>query len=365
MLTLDNVVHYLVERGFVDAKSVIDGDFLAVDATRRNKNFKIIRRNHPSYFVKQAQNTDPEAPATLHREATCYWLARARPELAALRDLMPEYGGYDPARRTLVLELAPGGETLAEYYRRVRRFPPEISAQMGALVGNYHKNLVAEIDNPVLRSVFPQRIPWVLSVHETRPEYYPVLSAGNGQLIELVRRYPEFPQALDKLRADWRATSLIHGDMKWENWIVRSASDGGSDAALKLIDWEMADLGDPAWDAGALLQAYLVFWILSMPLATETDPARLPGLAQFPLDPMQPAIRAFWQSYAAAAELDAARSRDWLLRCVSYGGARMIQSAFECLYYEPQMTAQAVWLLQASQNILTKPADALSLLLGL
>jgi len=119
VLSLGNVVYYLLERGFVDAESVVNGDFLAVDSSRRNRNFKVIRRNHPSYFVKQAQNIDPEAGITLHREATCYWLAGSRPDLAPLRALMPGFRGYDLPRRTLVLELAPGGETLAEYHRRL------------------------------------------------------------------------------------------------------------------------------------------------------------------------------------------------------------------------------------------------------
>jgi hypothetical protein len=365
VLSLGNVVYYLLERGYVDVESVVDGDFLAVDSSRRNRNFKIIRRNNPSYFVKQAQNIDPEGAVTLHREATCYWLAGSRPDLAALRALMPGFRGYDPPRRTLVLELAPGGETLADYHRRLRRFPPETSAVMGTLVGNYHKHLERDLDDAILRSVFPRRIPWVLSIHETKPEYYPVLSAGNGQLIQLVQRYPEFPKLLEDLRADWRATSLIHGDMKWENWIVGPTGTDGSGPSLSLIDWEMADLGDTAWDVGALLQAFLVFWILSMPLSAEADASRLPNLAQYPLDPMQPAIRAFWTSYAAAAEHDTAKSADWLLRCVRYGGARMIQSAFECLYYEPAMTAQAVWLLQVSMNILKDPAQARTVLLGL
>lgn len=56
-------------------------------------------------------------------------------------------------------------------------------------------------------------------------------------------RHPATAASLRFLAASWRAGVPIHGDVKWEH--VRR--DGA------LIDWELAGVGDPAWDLASLL----------------------------------------------------------------------------------------------------------------
>ena len=375
MLTPERLVHYLIERGYVSLETVVDGDFLVVDYRRRNRNFQVICRKHPGLFVKQVQSMEPEPISTLQREANCYWLAHTQPALAPLARMMPKLVGYDPARHVLAIELLDGAETLSEYHRRVGHLPEPLTAELGELLGSYHRGLGAWIMESQYRPLFPQVIPWILSFHKMRPEFFRPLSAGNARLLELVQSYPAFHEALDTLRGEWRVNGLVHGDMKWENCLIQTglvhrdpgtAQNGGhAGATLKLVDWEMADLGDVCWDVGALLQSFLVFWILSLPLAGQVEPARLIDMAQHPLNNMQPAIRGFWRGYSAAMSLDAGSAKDLLLRCVRFSGARMIQSAFECLYFAPEVTPQAICLLQVSLNILQDPAGATESLLGI
>ena len=102
ILSKSNVVHYLIEQGLLTVESVVDGDLMVTDTTRRNRNFKVIRRASPGYFVKQIQNWDPQTVATLASEATCYRLARSGPEFAALARLVPRDFLYDTQRHVLV-----------------------------------------------------------------------------------------------------------------------------------------------------------------------------------------------------------------------------------------------------------------------
>jgi hypothetical protein len=51
-------------------------------------------------------------------------------------------------------------------------------------------------------------------------------------------------------------------------------------------------------------------------------------------------------------------------RAIRFAGARMLQTAFEHLDKKEQMTAQAVRLMQASLNILTRPEWAAAQLMG-
>ena len=50
-LTATNLANYLINRDIITAASVVDGDLAVVEAGRRNRNFKVIRRSNPSLFV--------------------------------------------------------------------------------------------------------------------------------------------------------------------------------------------------------------------------------------------------------------------------------------------------------------------------
>jgi thiamine kinase-like enzyme len=63
---------------------------------------------------------------------------------------------------------------------------------------------------------------------------------------------PALVRGLRRARGAWRELALIHGDLKHDNLL----RDGAGHYAL--IDWEMARIGDPAWDlAGLLLRPLL------------------------------------------------------------------------------------------------------------
>ena len=367
ILTPANLVHYLVARGLVTPAEVVDGDFAVVDMSRRNHNLQVMRQGAPGLFVKQVQEWDPHSAETLRREATCYWLAGNDPDFAALQAMMPRYRLYDAARQVLVVELVPDAETLGEYHRRVGGFPLEVATRLGTLLGTYHREAGGRTRELPRDGVFPRTVPWVLSVHFHNPSHFGPVSPGVRQLLGIVGQYPEFHRALDEVRAEWRHDALIHGDMKWENCVVPRAGDEAEAAAgLRIVDWELADIGDGCWDVGAIFQAYLTYWILTMRIpAEQVRPERLPQLAEFPLERMQPAIHAFWDAYVRARGADAGGAGELLCRSVRYGAARMIQTAWEYLTYSPQLTANALCLLQVSINVLTRYDEAIEHLLGL
>jgi hypothetical protein len=104
---------------------------------------------------------------------------------------------------------------------------------------------------------------------------------------------------------------------------------------------------------------------LALPPGEYSDTARAVDMARYPLDQMHGPIGSFWEAYRGARGLGEPESGEFLMRSIRFGAARMIQSAFECLYYEKDMTAQAIRLLQLSLNILKEPAAARDSLLGL
>jgi hypothetical protein len=365
ILTPHNIVYYLLDRGLVTPESVVDGDFLVVEHSSRNRNFKVFRHVSPSYFVKQVKTGEPDALASLQTEATCYWLAQNDADFAPLADLVPQFYGYDPARHVLVMELLPTSENLSEYHRRLGNFPPEMGLLVGKQLGAYQREVGVKLQDSGQKTKFRQQVPWILSVHQLPWHLAPGQSGANAQLLSIVQRYPEFQSRLDTLRSEWKADSLIHGDIKWDNCVVTGQHDPEALPTLKIVDWELADVGDACWDVGAIFQAYLSFWIFSMPVSGDMLPTQFVALAQYPLEAMQPAIHAFWHSYTETRGIEEQDRRALLERSVQHAAARMIQTAYEYMYFAPQISPQVVALLQVSLNILESPGDAIAHLLGM
>jgi hypothetical protein len=362
MLSAPLLVHYLLERGFVDADAVVDGGLIIEELPRRNNNFKVADRSGRGFFLKQVRRWDAESIRTLQCEAQCYALPAKHADFADLAGVMPKFHSYDQRRAVLVTELLKDAETVAEHHFRNESFPVDVAEQLGSAFGNCHRKIKTKSYGE-LTAIFPRRSPWVLALHQMTPHMFPELSGANYQLLGIVKQFPEYGRELDRLRAQWRFETLVHGDIKWDNCLL--SPNGGGKRSLKIIDWELADWGDPCWDVAAIFNAYLSFWVQSLPAHGGQNAEILVAQTRYPVDNMQPAMRVFWRTYCDCLGVAAKKRRELLDRTVRYCGARMVQSAFESLQFAQQLNQGAILLLQASLNVLTKPAKAARDLLGI
>ncbi|MEZ4571350.1 MAG: phosphotransferase [Thermomicrobiales bacterium] len=153
----------------------------------------------------------------------------------------------------------------------------------------------------------------------------------------------------------------MHHDLKWDNILVYPKEETGP-TEVKIIDWEMAGIGDPCWDVGTLLSEFVAFWALSIPVVGG-EPYE--GLAKYPIEDMQPAIRASGRELCVEAmEFDQAKARERLMS-VSFAGARLIQTAYERTQTMTHLTPHIYLLLQLSLNIMEAPEDAAEGLFGI
>ena len=355
LLTRRNAVPYLLARGLLEPEDAVDGDLCVQEVPRRHRNFKVIRSDGTGLFVKQARQSDELTLVSLRREAGCYELAAADPRFAALGELLPTFRGHDPARNVLVVELLADSEDLAAHHHRLGAYPAEIGSQLGASLAELHQAVDTRACDD--RSLFPRAVPWALSAATLRPD--PVTPATT-ELLAIVARHPEFEAVLGEMRDEWQPTTLIHGDVRWDNWLVRN-NGGGSTAPLALIDFELADVGDPVWDVGAVFQAYVTRWVLSAPA---TPVGRIPVPVE-PIADMQPAMGAFWDAYADAIGIAPADRPRWLERSARAAAARMIQTAYEACAVSPTIHPHTIALVQLSMNMLERPGEAVDELLGL
>lgn len=362
-LTASNLAHYLLAQGLVSPATVVNGDFMVVEVGRRNRNYKVILANGAGLFVKQIKDFDAMAISTLQREAACYRIAQSNAAYKELAAVMTRLIEHDASRHCLIVELISGGENLNEYFARTRSFPVEVGRMLGTSLGGCHLTLRGKPLQTAEMATFPRSAPWILSYHHSRTFPSGSLSGGTAKLVEIVRQHPDLHCSLDRLRNQWRYDSLIHGDMKWDNCIVHPDDDGA--LRLKIIDWELVDYGDACWDVGGIFQSYLTSWINTMPLANEGTPDRLIRNAGLQLESLHPSIRAFWRSYLETSGIPRQHAADHLIRSIEYGAARMVQTAFESLYFLPGMTSHGAMLLQVSLNILRNPMEAATALYGL
>ena len=358
-LNVANLAHYLIDRGLLSPADIVAGPLTVLDASRRNRNFKVVKAGGEGLFVKQMRDLQADAMATLRREAACYAFAK---QDAALERLMPRLLDYDPGRHVLVTALAPDAESLAEHHQRLGVFPADLGTRLGEAIGLYHLHAGHLVDGEATRDLFARQTPVVLTLgrggHAMLGGFGPIGQA----LSTTLRQHPQFEQLLDALGEEWRQDCLIHGDMKWDNILVFPASAAHPD--FRIVDWEMADVGDAAWDVGAVLQSFLTAWILSMPHAGGLAPEQYVTLAGQPIEALRPVMRAFWRAYAAVRGYSAAEAPVRLERCLRFAAARMVWAAVEHRLYASQLDAAITALLQVSLNILQDPRRAVAELIN-
>lgn len=368
-LTLPRLHLYLLDKGFLDADSLLRGDYLASQMQTRNLIFRVARREAPSLFVKQLISFDASNTYVLQKDATCLWLIKNHPAFAKLAAYVPGYFGFDADRQVLVTEYLAEAINLEEHARQHGgALAPAVADLLPALLASYHFAL----GDDVLRSrpvqFFPRQVPWVLSLAEPNAAMQQALLTATqapNPALAAVQASPDFCQMLAALHTEWAGNSLIHGDLKWMNVLLLPADDG---PRLNIIDWEIADIGDPLWDAGGLVQSLLAGIIHYDPVVSALSFGLVPGVGLPHLAPAWPAVRHFWEQYVALTGLGPEVAEAALAKVLRYAGARLLQTAIEqnmawaTLQPAPTKLLQASYaLLQGLPTVLsqlTAPAEA-------
>jgi thiamine kinase-like enzyme len=361
-LTASNIVHYLCAQGTISTASVVNNDFCILEVGRRNRNYMLLRKQEPGLFIKQVGSTDVMSVSTLEREAACYRLVQQNPVFQPMAALMPRLVAHDSTRHVLTTELLPEAESLNEFFQRKKQFPESMGRLLGESLALCHSLLQRHQLSAKDVESLPRQVPWILSFHQTH-SHMTTQGGATAVLVPILAQYPEFYQNLERLKHGWRYDSIIHGDVKWDNTMVYRDHHGQE--KLAMIDWELVDYGDAAWDVGGAFHAFLASWMYTMPFHTQADLSKLMAGAVCHLEQLFPAIRAFWSAYCEARGIVAEYRLPYLLRCIEFAAVRLIQTTFEHLTHTQTMSQMGAMLLQVSQNILSNPREAARELFGL
>jgi len=357
-VTSTNLVHYLIARGHVTRQSVVSGEFSVTEVAGRNRSFRVARGDDRSLFVKQIKELDQTTIDSLRREAVCYRVTSDH-RFDLLREITPSLVDYDPARHLLIVELIVGAENLTQCHRRLGNYPVILAERLGKALAAVPETSREIPPGELDESLFPGLPPWSFSFHEQDTH---TLNPALQQLLEIVRADDRFCQELDSLRDGWQVDGLIHGDLKWSNCLV--SPDENEQPRIHLIDWELADLGDPLWDIAGVLQGYLSEWILHASLDSESTPEEFLQNFGDVFSSMQPAMRGLWRSYNDCL-IDQDESPERVERCMRYVGARMLMTVIEYLNWSGELDHNRMTMIGFSRKILCDPREAALLLLGI
>lgn len=363
-LTVDTVVPYLIEHGLVSVDAIVEGDLEIVDAGRRNQNLKVIRRRGPSYLIKQPGEGERGTQMTLRVEAAFYRHCHLDPGIDDMRSLLPRLHHADADRGTLTIELIDGRPLWGNYAQvPSAEFLARFAAPLGHAIGTMHRAFREPAARATeWRSGLYAGPPWFFGMQRPTPDIFAALSSANIHVLRVVQRSAQIASALDELAAEWSPDTLIHNDLKGDNVLV---SEESQQPRVRVVDWEMLQFGDAAWDVGCMFRDFLGYWLLSVPLTSDLTTEQMLERCTWPLSLLHPAARAFWQAYRTSAQLDADASGAFLLRAMRYAATRLAQGAYELSLTHQQASNLALAMLQLAANILTDPREASLHLFGI
>jgi tRNA A-37 threonylcarbamoyl transferase component Bud32 len=356
-LTAYNLAHYLTGKGLITMKSVVDGDFILAEAGRRNRNFKVNRRKHPGIFVKQVKSTEQQAILTIQREAGFYRSIHTGRQYSGITGMIPKFLDYEPSRYALALALTENAESLSERQLREMILSESIAAKLGGALGQIHGYGKVVASDPTLRPMLPCQIPWPLTLDQSGYGFLQAYGTLGAQLSQAIVEAPSLQPMLAGMRMLWQYDSLTHGDMKWDNCLLR-------DEDLVIVDWELADLGDGAWDVATIFKEYVVSTLTNRVMREAAKAQNLPAPAEVTVDAIRPSARAFWRAYAAARGLAGADARAYLDRAIRYTAPRMVIAVLEYCAMTQQLDAMGRQMLDTARRILAHPQIASAQLIG-
>lgn len=319
-------VRGLLARGLLTPGDLVDGVTIR-GQSRRNGNLLVEIRGKAGLLIKEP---GPEARATLRQEGLFYVACAAEPRWAEIARLLPRLRHFSAEGPVVVCELLPDAPGLFELYGAGDP-APEAAAALGAALGLVHATFRREL--PALETALPdlRKGPALgMRIHRPPPAIRQILYPAQQELLRLIQNDRVLTRALDRCLARWRNLTLIHGDIRSDNLLF-----AGPERRLHLIDWELLQWGDPAWDLGAALSAHLEYGL------KHPSPAALPECT-----------RALWQAYLAAARPPARERAPLRRRAVACAAVHLLQLAWTSCREDGPPAAIALRCLELAGEIL-------------
>ncbi|MFN3851953.1 MAG: phosphotransferase [Spirosomataceae bacterium] len=257
VLSIHNVCNYLIENGLVSLKSVVEGDLMVRDASSRNTNFLInqFAEGGKKLLVKQPDIDDEKYVQDMKIEADIYEIITKNSAFSKIRKYVPKIHHYDSQNYILVMEQLSGVCRVFDYQYHGPNYPDKVIVQtMATILAGFHSIPFNKIKN--IKPTFP----WFLEVADNN--YYKKVKKDDKKAYKILKPFfenPEVMQFVKDAKAMWDSSHFIHLDTRLTNWLIPYSHKAGNKNPIWLIDFELAGMGDAAWDIGFLIGEFIYF----------------------------------------------------------------------------------------------------------
>jgi len=354
-LTNKNITSYLVDRGFLGTSNLMSGDFTLLQAPSRNCIFKILLDKESGLFVKQLNTIDKPNIYLMQKEATIHYLIHNYKLYDDLREHIPEYFGYDINNHVMVTRNYTNAKNLLDFYYETGKLETNDAIAIAKIMNAFHKDVSLDLPNNSSLQFLAKDVPWILKANDHIYAGQPVLQLIQNDLC--------LSEALRKLNREWGGNSLIHGDIKLTNFIKIY---GKKEKSVKLIDWEIGDIGNPLWDVAGFFQGYLSIWSFHYHAKQSKNDNEVNGNYFWSLENCQKIFRAFWKEYIKDKRWDKQKQKETLIEIVKFTAARLLQTAKEAnSNINQQVDQDSTNLINLARNIFQYPEKSVPDLLGI
>jgi hypothetical protein len=383
ILDTSNVFEYLTEIKYCSLSDKDTSNISAINA--KNFNLAIEFSNGRQLLVKQERHND------LGESQGEFWaawrignLVEQFPALGEkISGFLPELLHFDPDNSILIVNYLSNYCDLSRYYDREHQFPIQIPQTIGQLLATLHSQTFQQPDyqrylDPtidILDGVTPiephqdreretsySAIDIIHRLTRITPHVFRQMPLECLQFLKLYQRFPSLTQAIAELGEAVVPSCAIHNDLKLNNILLDLDWESPESKIIRLIDWERAIWGDPAFDLGCLLGSYLEIWLEGLAISNLLSINESLQLAITPLELLQPSLLALVQSYLAGfPEILVARP-DYLDRAVQFAGLALIQRIEITIDEERTFGNCGIVMLQVAKQLICTPRAAMKTL---
>ena len=369
LLSSHNVASYL--RGLALCTDA-DQDLVQIESIpAKNFNLLVTLPNGYKYLVKQERYTsDGKRADEFLNEWRIQEFLQQFPELENFRALLPVVLHFDSENSIMVSKYLDDYRDLVDFYAKENVFPTAIASSIGTIIATIHKSTYnrQEYGDFFYYNTNSLPINWAEYITNKMERFEPKIlglaSPDFLKFIALYQRYDSLGQAVAELSTNFKPCCLTHNDLKLNNILLHVDSHKSSENIVRLIDWERAKWGDPAFDLGLLITTYLIIWLNSLVISNSLTIEESLRLATIPLEKIQPSIAALTCTYFDNFPEILEHRPDFLVRVVQLTGFGLIQQVIAKMENKASLGNTGIVVLQVAKSLLSRPEQSMQTIFG-
>jgi hypothetical protein len=377
ILDTDNVFTYLANLNYCNVTDKATSEVTVIPA--KNFNLLVALANGTHLLVKQELHDDR---GQTKAEFWLSWRIQLLSQEFAhfgdkISNFLPKLRHFDPDNSILIVEYLNNYQDLSDYYTQHNQFPIEIARSIGQLLASFHSQTFQQLeyqqflDRQLAATAasmnikkFNPAISIINRLSRITPHIFQVMPVDCLQFFKLCQRFPSLSQAIFDLGQAISPSCLVHNDLKINNILLDLNWQSPTSQIIKLIDWERADWGDPAFDLGCLLGSYLEIWLDGLVISSSLSVNESLQLATTPLELLQPVLFTIVQSYLAEFPAIINARPDYLDRVIQFAGLALIQRIEITIDEDRIFGNRGILMLQVAKQLLCTPQAAMKTIFG-